>query len=181
MARLPPQAHALQLAGMGVCWLSASPDSLLAVSLPSSQGAVPLPGHSSLSTTTVSPQELGLCLLVTSPCKVTGCHALDPLGLILAQLQLPGTSDFLGSASASHPSLSVAFAGRDGDIAGPPVAETHRALCPGPGVFQLGAEPPLPAAPGQAAPGPRKLLGVGMAEARGWVQRASSSPSVGLG
>lgn len=60
-----------------------------------------------------------------------------------------------------HPSLSVVFAGCDGDIAGPPVPEAHRALCAGPGVFQPGAEPPVFAAPGQAATGPRKPLGAG--------------------
>lgn len=60
-----------------------------------------------------------------------------------------------------HPSLSMVFAGRDGDVAGPPITEAHRALCPGPGVFQPGAEPSVPAAPGQAAAGPRKALGAG--------------------
>lgn len=51
-----------------------------------------LPGASSLSTTTVLPQLLGLWLLVTSLCKVTGCHPVDPLSLILVQPWLPEKS-----------------------------------------------------------------------------------------
>lgn len=163
--------------GVGFCRLSPTPNFSPCCEPALQAEWMPLPGASSLQpplNTAVLPQVLGVWLPVTSCWEVTSpsngwipthgpsqcCEASSCAGARGAGLrgcQLPPWE----GAGASHPSLSMAFAGRDGDVAGPPVPEAHRALCPRPGVFQPRAEPPVPAAPGQAAAGPRKLLGAG--------------------